>query len=134
MTSRICSSDKLKHVLTTVLNGSVEDIEQTIAEYFSPHYVQTTDGHESDHAHFREHLLKLRSILRSAQVEVLFFVSDGSKIADRHVVTVEKLNGNRMAIEVLLFGHCDGDGRLVEVWETTRQVDGNEDGSNLGRI
>lgn len=128
------TAEKLKFVLTTVLNGSVDDIEQAVTQYFSPHYVQTTDGHESAYAQFKEHLFKLRSILKSAQVEILLFLADGSKVADRHVVTVEKLDGSQIVMEVLLLGECDCEGRLVKVWETTRQVKGEVDGSNLGRI
>lgn len=131
MTAIAWTAALLQQTLTKALNGSVEEIEATAAAYFSPHYIQVTDGKELTFSAFREHLMSLHRMVKKVEVEVLFFLCDGTKLADRHVVKVEKLDGNKVTIEVLLLGELDETGRLIKVWETSRQIDGTIDASDM---
>lgn len=81
-----------------------------------------------------QHLHKVRNITRSIEIEVPFLITEGHRIADRHVVKIENIDGSGVEMEVFLVGERDGEGKFERVWGVTRQVSGEGDGSELERI
>ncbi|KAL6249337.1 hypothetical protein RBB50_003190 [Rhinocladiella similis] len=128
------SVSSFKSLFLDAFTGSEAVFEATLSKYFSPDYIQVTDGHSSTYGEFKEHMKKIRSMTRSMDVDVKLLVQDENKIADRHVVKIEKTDGSRVELDVLLIGERDDQGRMLRVWETTRQVAGDVDGADLGRI
>ena len=94
---------------------------------------QRTDGEVTDRAGFVAHVSALRSLVLDGRIEILEALRVGERIADRHRVTVTKLDGSTSEIEVYLFGTLDPEGRLRRVDEVTRVVVGQADDAVLAR-
>jgi hypothetical protein len=114
-------------------NEETSPLEHTVDRYFTPDYEQYTDGALVDHEGFVEHIRALRALVVDGQIEVLEVVRDGSRIADRHQVTVTKRDGTVSQIEVYLFGTLAADGRLRQVHELSRVVTGSDGDADLAR-
>lgn len=125
--------------ITRMLNEvllSDEPLEPAADRYFSPGYVQVTDGTEFDHDGFLAHARHLRGLREqglTARVEVLDAVRRGRDLATRHLVSSLKPGGATAQIEVYLFGTLDEDGRLLRVNEATRVVSGTDSDAELAR-
>lgn len=82
-----------------------------------------------------KHITHLRSIAETGTIEVLDFLREGNRIADRHLVTgtMKGKEGVRK-FEVYLFGELDEEGKKLErVVEVTRLLEGDEGDRDLGR-
>jgi hypothetical protein len=106
----------------------------TIDRYFTPDYTQRTDGETTDRAGFAEHIAALRALTAHGSVTVREVVTDGTRIADRHEVSVTRHDGSTSRFEVYLFGEFASDGRLRRVDEITRAIDGNDGDTHLARV
>ena len=124
--------------ITTAINDLLFtpglDLVEALDRHFTPDYRQRTDGVWSDRAGFAEHMARLRSIVRSGQIEVHDEFRDGLRYADRHTVTVTKNDGSTARIEVYLFAQLAPDGRFQRVEETTLLIAGHADDGNLGHV
>ncbi len=108
-------------------------LEATVDRYFTPDYEQRTDGELVDRKGFVEHIRALRALVAEGHVEVLEVVREGTRLADRHRVTVTKRDGSRSQLEVYLFAELADDGRLRRVDEVSRLIDGSGEDAGLAR-
>lgn len=115
-----------------IFTGAEENIEASVARYFSENYVQVTDGVSIRYPEFLEHVRHLMRVVKRIDIQVLDALRDGDQIADRHIVKIVRNDGANSTIEVYLFGELDRDGRCVSVTETTRVVEGAESSKTLG--
>jgi hypothetical protein len=53
--------------------------------YFTPDYVQTTDGDELDRDHFVAHIETLRRAVVDGHIEVMEATQEGDHFAERHI-------------------------------------------------
>jgi hypothetical protein len=125
-------ADRLKTALESTLLGDPATTETDIDRFFSPDYTQVTDGKTSNRAAFGAHIRHLRSISVHGSVTIADFVTDGQRIADRHIVQGHLVNGEEVSFEVLLIGELDADDRIRRVVETTRQLSGDASHAGLG--
>lgn len=125
----------IETVLTEVCFGGEDShpLEATIDRYFTPDYQQRTDGELADRDGFTGHVKALRALTANGSVQVREVIRDGSRIADRHEVTVTKRDGTTSRIEVYLFGEFAEDGRLRRIDEVTRVLAGSQSDAELGR-
>ncbi|MFE5681262.1 nuclear transport factor 2 family protein [Streptomyces erythrochromogenes] len=110
------------------------DLDEAVERHFTPDYRQRTDGVWSDRASFVQHMTRLRTLVRSGDIEVHDELRDGPRYADRHTVTVTQHNGRTSSTEVYLFARMAPDGRFQCVEETTLLVTGHPDDGNLGSV
>lgn len=121
----------IKTALTDLLGRELA-LDDALDRHFTPDYRQRTDGTWSDRAEFAAHIAHLRSIVRSADIDVVDEHRDGARYAERHVVDVAKVDGGRVVQEVYLFGQFAADGRFSRVEETTLMLAGEEADRDLG--
>lgn len=110
------------------------DLGEAVERHFTRDYRQRTDGVWSDRASFVQHMTRLRSLVRSGDIEVHDELRDGPRYADRHTVTLTQHNGRTSRTEVYLFAQMAPDGRFQCVEETTLLVTGHPDDGNLGSV
>jgi hypothetical protein len=125
----------LETALTEVCFGREEEhpLQATVDRYFTADYQQRTDGELADRDGFAAHIQAVRGLAAAGRIEVLEAVRDGSRIADRHRVTVTKRDGTVSELEVYLFGELAADGRLCRVEEISRVVRGDRGDATLAR-
>ncbi|KAI9739705.1 MAG: hypothetical protein M1834_006424 [Cirrosporium novae-zelandiae] len=128
------SIPEYQSLFETIFFGTSSESHTIIAQYFSPYYVQTTDGHDSNFEEFVEHINKVRGIVRSGKITVNLLVQEENRIADRHTVEIEKVDGSKTKLEVLLLGERDENGKMLRVWETTKVITGDDKDVELGRV
>ena len=83
--------------------------EGAIARYFSPKYVQKTDGRTLDFPGFVAHVHELKRTLRNVKITFERAVAEGANVVSIHRAEAEKVAGGRIAIRVFaLFVVEDG--------------------------
>ncbi|KAJ9143423.1 hypothetical protein NKR23_g6504 [Pleurostoma richardsiae] len=128
------TTTEVEALFTAIFSGPDEALIPTVQKWFSPDYVQVTDGHSSNIDEFVAHLNKLRSLVSKISVKVVFLVQEDRKVADRHIVTLEKVDGSTAVMEVLLLGERDETGKFLRVWETVRTTEGDKASAELARV
>ena len=122
----------MEHFLTGMILTPYEDLDAALARFVNPAYTQVTDGETADRGEFVAHLEHLRGVLASGRVVVHEALREGRRIADRHTVHATMKDGRVSSFEVILIGSLDEQDRLLEVFETTRQLTGSAEDANLG--
>jgi hypothetical protein len=107
-------------------------LDEAIDRHFTPDYRQRTDGTWDDRTGFTAHIAHLRDVIRDGEVQVHEEIADNSKYADRHTVTVTKVTGETVAMEVYLFAELAADGRFRRIEEATLLLAGAEADRTLG--
>ena len=125
---------EIEDLFKALFLGPEDTLLPIVQKWFNPEYVQIADGQSSTFDEFVAHLKKLRSLVTKLSVKVLFLVQEGGKIADRHIVTLEKVDGSTAVLEVLLLGERDDAGKFLRVWETSRTVTGDDSSSELATV
>lgn len=74
--------------------------EATIARYFSPQYVQKTDGRTLDFSGFVAHVRELKRTLKNVQITFERLVAEGTTVVTIHRADAEKIAGGRISIRV----------------------------------
>src|SRR5258708_5458679 len=84
--------------------------EGTIARYFSPQYVQKTDGRTLDFSGFVAHVRELKRTLKNVTITFERLVAEGTAVVSIHRAEAEKVAGGRIAIRDLFgLGAMDAD-------------------------
>ena len=86
--------------------------EGAIARYFSPRYVQKTDGRTLDFAGFVTHIRELKRTLKNVKITFERAVAEGASVFSIHRAEAEKLAGGRIAIRVFALFVID-EGKIV---------------------
>jgi len=97
--------------------------EGVIARYFSPQYVQKTDGRTLDFAGFVAHVRELKRMLKYVTITFERLVAEGTAVVSIHRADAEKVAGGRVALRVFALFVIDSD-KIVLCDELTRLEQG----------
>jgi predicted SnoaL-like aldol condensation-catalyzing enzyme len=104
--------------------------EAAIARYFSPRYVQKTDGRTLDYAGFVAHVRELKRTLKNVKITFEHTISEGENVVSIHRAEAEKVAGGRVAIRVFALFVID-ESRIVICDELTRLEEGATEDRDL---
>ena len=104
--------------------------EAAIARYFSPKYVQKTDGRTLDFAGFVAHVRELKRTLKNVKITFERVVAEGANVVSVHRAEAEKGQGGRIAIRVFALFVID-EGKIVLCDELTRLEQGAAEDRDL---
>ena len=107
--------------------------EQTISQYFSPHYIQYVDGHQLNYNDFVQHMIVQKSLLDSVDVSIEHCVVEGNAICTVHKVDAIKKNGEKIAVKVIAYFEVDN-GKIILCDELTYLLTGHEKDQNIGSV
>lgn len=74
--------------------------ETTIARYFSPHYVQTTDGRALDFPGFVAHVGELKRTLKNITITFEHLIAEDYRVVSIHRAEARKAGGGTIAVRV----------------------------------
>jgi predicted SnoaL-like aldol condensation-catalyzing enzyme len=97
--------------------------EAAIARYFSPRYVQKTDGRTLDFPGFVAHVRELKRTVKNVRISFERMVAEGANVVSIHRAEAEKVAGGRIAIRVFALFVID-EGKIVLCDELTRLEQG----------
>ncbi|HTC63494.1 MAG TPA: nuclear transport factor 2 family protein [Candidatus Saccharimonadales bacterium] len=97
--------------------------EGVIARYFSPQYVQKTDGRTLDFTGFVAHVRELKRMLKYVTITFERLVAEGTAVVSIHRADAEKVAGGRVALRVFALFVIDSD-KIVLCDELTRLEQG----------
>jgi predicted SnoaL-like aldol condensation-catalyzing enzyme len=92
--------------------------EGAITRYFSPQYVQKTDGRTLDFPGFVAHVCELKRTLKNVKITFERMVAEGSSVVSIHRAEAEKVAGGKIAIRVFALFVID-EGKIVHCDELT---------------
>jgi predicted SnoaL-like aldol condensation-catalyzing enzyme len=104
--------------------------EGAIARYFSPGYVQKTDGRELDFAGFVAHVRELKRTLKNVKITFEHSVAEGANIVSIHRAEAQKVAGGKVAVRVFALFVIE-DGKIVLCDELTRLEQGGAEDRDL---
>jgi predicted SnoaL-like aldol condensation-catalyzing enzyme len=104
--------------------------EGAIARYFSPRYVQKTDGRTLDFAGFVAHVRELKRTLKNVKIAFESVVAEGANVFSIHRAEAEKIAGGRIAVRVFALFVIE-DGKIVLCDELTRLEQGADEDRDL---
>jgi predicted SnoaL-like aldol condensation-catalyzing enzyme len=104
--------------------------ECTIARYFSPQYLQKTDGRTLDFSGFVAHVRELKRTLKNVTITFERLVAEGTTVVSVHRAEAEKVAGGRIAIRVFALFVIDAD-KIVRCEELTRLEQGAAEDHDL---
>jgi len=104
--------------------------ESAIARYFSPQYVQKTDGRTLDFSGFVAHVRELKRALKNVQITFERIVAEGATVVSIHRADAEKITGGWIAIRVFALFVID-EGKIVLCDELTRLEQGAAEDHDL---
>ncbi len=105
--------------------------EEAIARYFSPRYVQKTDGRTLDFPGFVAHVRELKRALKNVKITFERTVAEGANVVSIHRAEAEKVTGGRISIRVFALFVIE-DGKIILCDELTRLEHGAEEDRDLG--
>ena len=104
--------------------------EGAIARYFSPRYMQKTDGRTLDYPGFVAHVRELKRTLKNVKVTFERMVAEGANVVSIHRAEAEKVAGGRIAIRVFALFVIE-DGKIILCDELTRLEEGAAEDRDL---
>lgn len=104
--------------------------EHAIARYFSPRYVQNTDGRTLDFAGLVAHVRELKRMLKNVKVTFERMIAEGANVVSIHRAEAEKVAGGRISIRVFALFVID-EGKIVACDELTRLEQGAAEDRDL---
>src|SRR5579864_4173024 len=109
----------------SLIERAFQDVfdEGAIARYFSPRYVQKTDGRTLDFAGFVAHVRELKRTVKNVKITFERIVAEGANVVSIHRAEAEKVAGGRIAIRVFALFVID-EGKIVLCDELTRLEQG----------
>lgn len=130
-----------KNEVYTFLSNMYKDVlldlnVNKVSQYFSPDYIQVTDGLQSNLNEFLNHLLTLKSIVKSLSQSPFYpFLYDEEEEAAtlRYDVNVEKKTGEKGKVEVIaIFTLING--KIIKCHELTHVIENKEEFRDIGKI
>jgi predicted SnoaL-like aldol condensation-catalyzing enzyme len=104
--------------------------EGAIARYFSPRYVQKTDGSTLDYPGFVAHVRELKRTLKNIKITFERVIAEGASVVSIHRAEAEKVTGGRIAVRVFALFVID-DGKIAVCDELTRLEEGVDEDRDL---
>lgn len=114
-----------QRLLTNLFAGTLDP-----AEIFSTDYQQHTDGNTLNFSEFVRHLDHVRAQIERITFRVEQACCTPHLLADRHIVTVSKTNGQTSEIEVYMFARLR-EGKIWRIDEVTRVIKGDHADKSL---
>lgn len=105
--------------------------EGAIARYFSPRYVQKTDGRTLDFAGFVAHVRELKRTLKNVKITFERAVAEGPNVVSIHGAEAEKVAGGRVSVRVFAL-FVINEGKIILMRRTDPPRAGRRGGSRLG--
>jgi predicted SnoaL-like aldol condensation-catalyzing enzyme len=105
--------------------------EAAIARYFSPRYVQKTDGRTLDFAGFVAHVRELKRTVKNVKITFERAVAEGASVVSIHRAEAEKVAGGRISVRVFALFVID-EGKIALCDELTRLEHGAAEDRDLG--
>jgi predicted SnoaL-like aldol condensation-catalyzing enzyme len=104
--------------------------EGAIARYFSPRYVQKTDGRTLDFPGFVAHVRELKRTLKNVKIMFERAVAEGASVVSIHRAEAEKIAGGRIAVRVFALFVIE-EGKIILCDELTRLEEGAAEDRDL---
>lgn len=104
--------------------------EAAIARYFSPRYVQKTDGRTLDYLGFVAHVRELKRTVKNVKIMFERAVAEGASVVSIHRAEAEKVAGGRVAVRVIALFVIE-DGKIVLCDELTHLEQGAAEDRDL---
>jgi predicted SnoaL-like aldol condensation-catalyzing enzyme len=105
--------------------------EGAIARYFSPRYVQKTDGRTLDFPGFIAHVRELKRTLKNVKITFERAIAEGANVVSIHRAEAEKIAGGKISVRVFALFVID-QGKIVLCDELTRLEQGAPEDRDLG--
>jgi predicted SnoaL-like aldol condensation-catalyzing enzyme len=97
--------------------------EAAIARYFSPRYVQKTDGRTLDFPGFVAHVRELKRTVKNVKITFERMIAEGASVVSIHRAEAEKIAGGSVAVRVFALFVIE-EGKIVLCEELTRLEQG----------
>ena len=104
--------------------------EAAIARYFSPRYVQKTDGRTLDYPGFAAHVRKLKCTVKNVKITFERMIAEGANVVSIHRAEAEKVVGGRVAVRVFALFVID-EGKIILCDELTHLEQGAAEDRDL---
>lgn len=118
------SHTTMSAVLSDLYVDHQMDLDQILDKHYAPDFRQRTNGTWIDRKGFAEHQAALRGRIVRAEVTVHEELVDGSAYAERHTVNAVNRDGEKLSIEVYVFGELAEDGRFRRIEEVVLPLTG----------
>lgn len=132
--SNLASEDHNVEILMQAFQKGLMNMSSTRADfdpYYSKEYVQHVDGKTLNYEEFLAHMADLHKSLSSLEIEFLDIVTQGDKVATRHLAHGIKKDGREIEVLVVaVFGFKNG--KLVSCDELTHMVRGAKEDRDIG--
>jgi predicted SnoaL-like aldol condensation-catalyzing enzyme len=119
----------VEHAFLDVFASDAFD-ESTIACYFSPRYVQKTDGRTVDFPGFVAHVRELKRTLKNVKITFERLVAEGASVVSIHRAEAEKVAGGRIAVRVFALFVIE-EGKIISCDELTHLEQGAAEDRDL---
>jgi predicted SnoaL-like aldol condensation-catalyzing enzyme len=104
--------------------------EAAIARYFSPRYVQKTDGRTLDFPRFVAHVRELKRTVKNVKITFERVIAEGANIVSIHRAEAEKVAGGRISVRVFALFVID-EGKIILCDELTHLEQGAAEDRDL---
>ena len=124
-----CNKSLIERAFQEVFAPDAFD-EGVIARYFSPRYVQTTDGRTLDFPGFVAHVRELKRTVKNVKITFERLIAEGANVVSIHRAEVEKIAGGKISIRVFALFVID-EGKIVLCDELTHLEQGAAEDRDL---
>jgi hypothetical protein len=121
-----------KQLIKDMLNvfaDTTKSIEE-LAKYFSPNFIQVSDGHSLGYKDFLVHVGELRNVMKSINFKIEQIASENGLVATHHIATGIKQNGKTVKTEFFAFFTLK-DNKIVNCQEVSRMLQGENEDKDL---
>lgn len=125
-----------KNFIEKVFKEVIENLEadeNTISQYFSPHYMQYVDGQQLNYEDFVQHMMVQKSLLISVKATIQQCVVEGNTLCTVHKIEAIKKNGNKIIVKVIAYFEIEA-GKIIVCDELTYLLKGEDVDKNIGSI
>ncbi|KAL4731825.1 hypothetical protein ACLX1H_000817 [Fusarium chlamydosporum] len=126
------SRENFEKGFESIFVGQPQTTRSDLENLFTRNYTSLIDGKPLGLEEFIQHIHHLRENTANVNVNVTHFLREGNQLAERHFVTVEFSNKPTSKYEVFLFATVHKSGRIENLVETLRHLEGLEEDGNLG--
>jgi hypothetical protein len=109
----------LRDAVADLLDNPGLSLDEAADRHFSPDFRQRTNGEWDDRSGFLARIAELRGNTQQVTITVLDELIDGGRYAERHVIDLLLVDGQRIVQEVYLFAALDSDARFERIEEVT---------------
>ncbi|RNL69275.1 hypothetical protein ED312_22365 [Sinomicrobium pectinilyticum] len=122
----------VKGMLKDIIENPVYD-EKLIHRYFTDNYTQTVDHSTLDLPHFKQHIIKLKDLIKHVHVEVINCAGNSNTVFTKHHVYSVLRDGTANTHKVLAEFKIRH-GKIACCDELTFLISGSESGKDLGSV